>query len=184
VLQRRLFRNRCWSAKRRAPSPASAKPTRGPSIAAKRFAAAIYPDHPYGVPPTVETSAISREDLMAFIAGITARGRRRFHHRRRVARRGRGHRAAPDGGTARWRRAGPPPVRRRGEPRAVPHPAAQATSRRSARNRRGDPDYFPLLVGNYTLGGGGFVSRLMKEVREKRGYAYSVYSYVPAAAQA
>jgi zinc protease len=32
-------------------------------------------------------------------------------------------------------------------------------------------------VGNYTLGGGGFVSRLMKEVREKRGYAYSVYSY-------
>jgi zinc protease len=43
--------------------------------------------------------------------------------------------------------------------------------------RRGDPDYFALLVGNYSLGGGGFVSRLMKEVREKRGYAYSVYSY-------
>ena len=42
---------------------------------------------------------------------------------------------------------------------------------------RGDPDFFPLLVGNYTLGGGGFVSRLMQEVREKRGYAYSVYSY-------
>jgi zinc protease len=45
------------------------------------------------------------------------------------------------------------------------------------RSRRSDPDYFPLLVGNYSLGGGGFVSRLMKEVREKRGYAYSVYSY-------
>ncbi|MCX8018216.1 MAG: insulinase family protein, partial [Rhodocyclaceae bacterium] len=43
--------------------------------------------------------------------------------------------------------------------------------------RRTDPDYFALLVGNYTLGGGGFVSRLMKEVREKRGFAYSVYSY-------
>jgi zinc protease len=42
---------------------------------------------------------------------------------------------------------------------------------------RGDPDYFPLLVGNYVLGGGGFVSRLYTEVREKRGYAYSVYSY-------
>jgi zinc protease len=42
---------------------------------------------------------------------------------------------------------------------------------------RDHADYFPLLVGNYTLGGGGFVSRLMKEVREKRGYAYSVYSY-------
>jgi zinc protease len=43
---------------------------------------------------------------------------------------------------------------------------------------RKDPDYFPMLVGNYILGGGGFVSRLVKEVREKRGLAYSVYSYV------
>ena len=42
---------------------------------------------------------------------------------------------------------------------------------------RSNPDYFPLLVGNYILGGGGFVSRLMSEVREKRGLAYSVFSY-------
>ena len=42
---------------------------------------------------------------------------------------------------------------------------------------RNNPDYFPLLVGNYVLGGGGFVSRLMAEVREKRGLAYSVFSY-------
>ena len=42
---------------------------------------------------------------------------------------------------------------------------------------RNNPDYFPLLVGNYVLGGGGFVSRLMSEVREKRGLAYSVFSY-------
>lgn len=42
---------------------------------------------------------------------------------------------------------------------------------------RDDPDYFPLVVGNYTLGGGGLVSRLAEEVREKRGYSYSVYSY-------
>lgn len=42
---------------------------------------------------------------------------------------------------------------------------------------RSNPDYFPLLVGNYVLGGGGFVSRLMSEVREKRGLAYSVSSY-------
>ena len=40
-----------------------------------------------------------------------------------------------------------------------------------------NPDYFPLLVGNYILGGGGFVSRLMSEVREQRGLAYSVFSY-------
>ena len=42
---------------------------------------------------------------------------------------------------------------------------------------RSNPDYFPLLVGNYILGGGGFVSRLVAEVREKRGLAYSVSSY-------
>lgn len=42
---------------------------------------------------------------------------------------------------------------------------------------RTDPDFFPLFVGNYVLGGGGFDSRLMREVRDKRGYAYSAYSY-------
>ena len=42
---------------------------------------------------------------------------------------------------------------------------------------RSNPDYFPLMVGNYILGGGGFVSRLMSEVRENRGLAYSVFSY-------
>jgi len=43
--------------------------------------------------------------------------------------------------------------------------------------KRSDPDFFALLVGNYVLGGGGFVSRLTNEVREKRGLSYSVYSY-------
>jgi len=42
---------------------------------------------------------------------------------------------------------------------------------------RENSDYFPLIVGNYVLGGGGFVSRLMSEVREQRGLAYSVFSY-------
>lgn len=40
-----------------------------------------------------------------------------------------------------------------------------------------DPDYFPLYVGNHILGGSGLVSRIMEEVREKRGFAYSAYSY-------
>ncbi len=43
--------------------------------------------------------------------------------------------------------------------------------------KRDDPDYFPLLVGNYVLGGGGFDSRLTEEIRQKRGLSYSVYSY-------
>src|SRR5206468_12228880 len=43
--------------------------------------------------------------------------------------------------------------------------------------KRSDPDYFPLLVGNYILGGGGLVSRLSDEVREKRGLTYGVGSH-------
>ncbi len=42
---------------------------------------------------------------------------------------------------------------------------------------RGDPDYFTLYVGNHILGGGGLVSLLSEEVREKRGLSYSIYSY-------
>ena len=42
---------------------------------------------------------------------------------------------------------------------------------------RGDPDYFPLYVGNHILGGGGLVSRLSEEIREKRGLTYGTYSY-------
>jgi zinc protease len=43
---------------------------------------------------------------------------------------------------------------------------------------RKDPDFVPAFVLNQILGGGGFASKLMEEVREKRGLAYSVYTYV------
>lgn len=43
---------------------------------------------------------------------------------------------------------------------------------------RGDPDYFPLYVGNHILGGNSMVSRIFEEVREKRGLSYSAYSYM------
>lgn len=39
-----------------------------------------------------------------------------------------------------------------------------------------NPNYFPLMVGNYTLGGSGLISQLAQEVREKRGLTYGVYS--------
>lgn len=42
---------------------------------------------------------------------------------------------------------------------------------------RGDKDYFALYLANHALGGSGLVSKLAKEVREKRGMSYSVYSY-------
>ena len=44
--------------------------------------------------------------------------------------------------------------------------------------KRNDPDWFPALVMNYILGGGGFSSWLTEEVREKRGLAYSVYTHL------
>lgn len=60
----------------------------------------------------------------------------------------------------------------------ISHPATQAHILLGYPGiKRGDPDFFPLYVGNYVLGGGGFVSRLTEEVREKRGLVYSVYSY-------
>ncbi len=43
---------------------------------------------------------------------------------------------------------------------------------------RKDPDFMSAFVLNHIIGGGGFASRLMEEVREKRGLAYSVYSYI------
>ena len=43
--------------------------------------------------------------------------------------------------------------------------------------KRLDKDYFTLYVANHPFGGSGFASRLVDEVREKRGLAYSVYSY-------
>jgi zinc protease len=55
----------------------------------------------------------------------------------------------------------------------VPQSVAQFGHRGIARK---DHDFMPAYVLNYIIGGGGFASRLMEEVREKRGLAYSVYS--------
>ena len=42
--------------------------------------------------------------------------------------------------------------------------------------QRNNPDFFPMIVTNYILGGGGFSSRLLTEIRAKRGLAYSIRS--------
>ncbi len=55
----------------------------------------------------------------------------------------------------------------------VPQSVAQFGHRGIARK---DGDFIAAYVLNYIIGGGGFSSRLMEEVREKRGLAYSVYS--------
>jgi zinc protease len=73
-----------------------------------------------------------------------------------------------------------PPVKEltNGVSRTIPHHAAQAHIVIGAPGvSRTDPDYVALYVGNFILGGGGFVSRIMEEVRLKRGLAYSAASY-------
>jgi zinc protease len=60
----------------------------------------------------------------------------------------------------------------------ISHPASQTTIVMGQPGiSRDDADYFALYVGNHILGGGGLVSRLNDEIREKRGMSYSVYSY-------
>jgi zinc protease len=44
--------------------------------------------------------------------------------------------------------------------------------------KRDDPDWYAATIDNYLLGGGGFGSRLMREIREKRGLAYGVNTYL------
>jgi len=43
---------------------------------------------------------------------------------------------------------------------------------------RDDPDFFPAFVANHILGGGGFESRLMVNVRERRGLTYGISSFL------
>jgi zinc protease len=57
----------------------------------------------------------------------------------------------------------------------VPQSVAQFGHRGIARK---DDDFIAAYVLNYIIGGGGFSSRLMEEVREKRGLAYSVHSNI------
>jgi len=64
-----------------------------------------------------------------------------------------------------------------GERRVIDVDVPQSTIRFSLPGvDRGDPDYWPAVVVNHILGGGVFSARLFREVREKRGLAYSVGS--------
>ncbi len=160
--------------------------TKPESIASKAFWRLAYGSHPYGVEATVETvESITRDELQAFhrthyvarhavismigdISRAEAEAIARELTQRLPA-------AAPDGKPL----SVLPEVTlpQRAEER-IPHPASQSHILIGMPAlSRGDPDFYALTVGNYILGGGGFVSRLTKEVREKRGLAYSAYSY-------
>jgi len=154
-------------------------------IAEKAFMRSLYGAHPYARAPVgteASLKALTRDDLIAHhrryytganawlaIVGDASVGEAKEIARRVLGRLPRGEAAPPLAAPAPLAA----PVREQ-----IPFPASQSHIRLGQPAiARTDPDYFPLLVGNYTLGGGGLVSRLADEIREKRGYSYSVYSY-------
>lgn len=156
--------------------------TRPDTIASRAFWSAMYPAHAYGRHATpASVSALGRADVLAFhAANYTAQGAT-VTIVGDLSRSQAGLLAEElTSGLVPGAVVGPvavPELPLAGEQR-IAHPAAQAHLLLGLPAlKRGDPDFFPLVVGNYSLGGGGFVSRLMKEVRDKRGLAYSVSSF-------
>ncbi len=162
--------------------------TRPESIASKAFWRMAYGNHPYGAEATVESvGAITREDLLNFHrthyvanhAVIAMIGDLTRNEADAIAKEL--TRRLPQGQPLPKLPEVAQPV---GAEERIPHPASQSHilvgMPALARN---DPDVFALTVGNYVLGGGGFVSRLTREVREKRGLSYSAYSYFNPMAQ-
>ena len=156
--------------------------TRPGSVLSRRFATALYGDHPYGQTPSIESvGAITRADIVAFHQVNYSASGAVISMIGNVSR-AEAESIAADLAAALPSRAPvavvPPVTAGKAEVVRIPHPSAQAhIAIGMPAVKRSDPDYYALLVGNYTLGGGGFVSRLMQEVREKRGYAYDVHSY-------
>ncbi len=155
------------------------------AIAEKAFYRAVFGRHPYGSPvkgTEASLKALKRRDVLAFhrrfyvarnavVAIVGALDRKQAE-----ALAGQVVGKLPEGQRA---PALPPvPDLQMAREERIPHDATQAHILSGQPGmRRGDPDYFPLYVGNYVLGGGGLVSRISREVREKRGLSYSAYSY-------
>ena len=158
--------------------------TRPGTIASRTFSQAVYGGHPYGYDVTEETlSRITVQDMRSHFR-IVQPCRAKVSIVGDVTRAQADQLAAallsrlPAGNCSELPPVPDVPALGASVERAVPFASAQAhVLIGQPGHRRADPDYFPLLVGNYTLGGGGFVSRLQTEVREKRGLSYSVYSY-------
>jgi len=168
--------------KARAIANAREAETQPDRVAERRLYALMYPAHPYGFSETPDTLAsIGREDVerhyrncygsaraVVTIVGDLDRGAAKALAEELTSRLSKGLDSA----------LAPVVTPPAGAALRVAHPSTQSHVLLGvAALTRADPDYFPLFVGNYSLGGGGFMSRLLREIREKRGYAYSVYSY-------
>ena len=160
--------------------------TRPATVAEKAFGAAVYGSHPYGVRTTEDTLArISIADMQAFhastiaacrakvsIVGAVTRAQAQALVATLLARLPAASACAPLPAVGEIAALTAP------EEKNIPFASAQAHVLIGQPGfPRRDPDFIALLVGNHILGGGGFVSRLTEEVREKRGLSYSVYSY-------
>lgn len=158
--------------------------TRPATIADRAFQQAVFGTHPYGYEATEQSlNNISVQDMRAFYRTV-------LPCRAKVSVVGAVNRAKADELVTKLLSRLPsgacqplPPVAEvqplaAAAERSIPFASAQAHVLIGQPGyKRSDPDYFPLLVGNYVLGGGGFVSRLNEEVRQRRGLSYSVYSY-------
>lgn len=155
------------------------------AIAEKAFYRELYGEHPYASDPLGDEKslkAITREDLLAFHrrhyvganAWVVIVGDASKRQARNIAERVLGKLPAGKAATP----LSPVRTLYSGWQKKINFPATQTHINMGHPGvRRGDSDYFPLYVGNYILGGGGLVSRLSVEVREKHGLSYSVYSY-------
>ena len=154
-------------------------------IARDAYLAAIYQDHPYALPVdgTLESVAtLSRQDIVDFHRDYYGARNARLVIVGDVSKEQAAELAEELTGELSEGRAleALPAVTQLEQDREIriEHPSSQVHVLLGQPGiRRDDPDYFPLYVGNHILGGGGFVSRLYEEVREKRGLSYSAYSY-------
>lgn len=156
------------------------------NIAGERWFARAFPGHPYGQPQqgTVDSvPKITVADLRSHFANVVARSDLKIASVGAIS--GKELAVLVD------RAFGKLPARSKLKP--IPDAMPQALGEREIVDldvpqtvitiggiglKRSDPDFIPAFVLNHILGGGSFSSRLYREVREKRGLAYSVYSYL------
>jgi zinc protease len=155
------------------------------AIASKTLRNALYPNHPYGRPSggTLETMpAITKQDLETYRSSVFARDNVVIGVVGAIS---------PDelkamldqvfGPMAEKANLKPVPETqvKTGETIAVDFNTPQTIITMAMPGiKREDEEFYAAYLVNYVLGGGSFSSRLYEEVREKRGLAYGVYSYL------